>query len=90
MKDEKKVIESGNKIIGHYMDNDSYVDYSIDWNLLLEVWKKLSNEYFKKYKLDYIEHAILSVDLRRSWSLITGFINKHILTEEEYRRFKND
>lgn len=35
-----------------------------------------------------IEGAILRGDIKETWNLITGFINKYILTEEEYLQFK--
>ena len=38
-------------------------------------------------KLNGIESAILRSDLKDTWGYITGFINKYILTEEEYQKF---
>ena len=37
-----------------------------------------------------IIQSIVNNDIRTTWSLITGRINKHILTEEEYLKFKNE
>jgi hypothetical protein len=69
-------------------------------NELMPVWKALWEEhawglrapYLDEWgsvtKLNGIESAILRSDIKDTWGYITGFINKYILTEEEYQKFK--
>lgn len=92
--------EKGNKILAHFMgiEYSSDLNYHEDWNKIMPLWKKLYEDVNWKYhpvdehgnrvRLNGIESAILRQDIKESWSLITGLINKHILTEEEYLKFK--
>jgi hypothetical protein len=94
--------ERGNKILAYFMKVEwsPELNYHEDWNRLMPVWKALWEEhkwgakapYLDEWgnitKLNGIESAILRSDINESWGYITGFINKYILTEEEYQKFK--
>lgn len=95
-----EVEEKGNRILAYFMGVEYSTDlnYHEDWNKLMPLWRKLYEDVKWKYhpvdehgnrvRLNSIENAILVVDIRQAWGLITGLINKHILTEEEYLKFK--
>ena len=94
--------EKGNKILAYFMkvQYSPELNYHEDWNKLMPVWKALWEEHAWGLRAPYldewgnitringIESAILRSDLKETWGLITGFINKYILTEEEYQKFK--
>ena len=94
--------EKGNRILAHFMKVEwsSELNYHEDWNKLMPVWLALQKEHAWGAKAPYldewgniaringIEGSILRADLKEAWSLITGFINKYILTEEEYQKYK--
>ena len=94
--------EKGNKILAYFMkvQYSTELNYHEDWNKLMPVWKALWEEhawglrapYLDEWgsvtKLNGIESAILRSDIKDTWGYITGFINKYILTEEEYQKFK--
>ncbi len=84
-------MERGNKILAYFMqvEYNSELNYHEDWNKLMMVWKKLL--YGKNMKernhIDKISNTILEVNITETWGLIVGYINKYILTEEEYLKF---
>ena len=94
--------EKGNKILAYFMkvQYSSELNYHEDWNKLMPVWSAFKKEHAWGLRAPYldewgnitringIESAILRSDLKETWGLITGFINKYILTEEEYQKFK--
>jgi len=97
-----EIQEKGNKILAHFMKVDwsPELNYHEDWNKLMVVWNAFKKEhswglrapYLDEWgnitKINGIEGAILRADIKETCSLITGFINKYILTEEEYLNFK--
>lgn len=94
--------EKGNKILAHFMKVEwsKELNYHEDWNKLMPVWVAFKKEHSWGLRAPYldewgsptringIEGAILRADIGETWNLITGFINKYILTEEEYLNFK--
>jgi len=96
-----EIQEKGNKILAHFMKVDwsPELNYHEDWNKLMAVWNDFKKEHSRGLRVPYldewgitkingIEGSILRADIKETWGLITGFINKYILTEEEYLNFK--
>ncbi len=84
--------EKGNRILAHFMkvEYSNELNYHEDWNKLMSVWTSLPVKYQdngNRVSMDYIINSILSGDIRNTWSVITGYINKYVLTEEEYLKF---
>jgi len=86
------VEEKGNKILAYFMKVEwtEELNYHEDWNKLMQVWIKLPVTTVKGtiVGIDNIINTILKGDVRKSWGVIVGYINKNILTEEEYLKFK--
>ena len=85
--------EKGNRILAYFMkvEYSKELNYHEDWNKLMSVWTNLPTTYHEngdRVNMDYIINNILSGDVRHTWSVITGYVNKYVLKEEEYLKFK--
>ncbi len=78
------IIERGNLIISEFMDvvHTNDMNYHEDWNKLIPVWIKLPTTYDmnnNQIRMDYIINTILKGDVKESWMVIVGYLNKYIV-----------